>query len=167
MPDRVDALIAQWRRERPEIDPRVMGTVARLLRVAALIGAELDRFAAEHDLGRGEADVLLTLRRSGAPFRLSPTSLSRSLLITPGGMTSRLDRLEREGLVRRLPHPDDRRAIEVELTRQAREKIDALLPQHLANEERLLAPLAADERAALDRLTSKLLAHLEASTEER
>ena len=161
MADKVDTLIDQWRRERPDLDPSVMGTVGRLLRAAALIGAELDRFAAENGLNRGEADVLLTLRRAGAPYRLSPSALSRSLLVTPGGMTSRLDRLEREGLVRRHPHPDDRRAIEVELTRAARKQIDALLPDHLANEERLVEPLTKRDRAELDRLLGKLLAHLE------
>ncbi|HEX2127862.1 MAG TPA: MarR family transcriptional regulator [Solirubrobacterales bacterium] len=161
MPDRVDALIDQWRRERPDLDPAVMGTVGRILRAGTFLGAELDRFAAEQGLGRGEADVLLTLRRAGKPYRLSPTALSRSLLVTPGGMTSRLDRLEREGLIRRLPDPDDRRAIEVELTPSARRKVDALLPHHIANEERLLAPLTKRDRAELDRLLGKLLGGLE------
>ena len=161
MPDKIDALIDQWRRERPDLDPSVMGTVGRILRAAALLGAELDRFAAEHDLGRGEADVILTLRRAGKPFRLSPSALSRSLLVTPGGMTNRLDRLEREGLIRRLPDPNDRRAIEVELTAAARRKVDALLPDHIANEERLVAPLAKHDRADLDRLLGRLIAHLE------
>lgn len=161
MADRVDALIDQWRRERPDLDPSVMGTVARILRAGALLGAELGRFAADRGLGRGEADVLLTLRRAGKPYRLSPTALSRSLLVTPGGMTSRLDRLEREGLVRRLPDPDDRRAIEVELTPVAKRMVDALLPEHVANEERLLAPLTKRDRAELDRLLGKLLADLD------
>lgn len=161
MPDKVDALIDQWRRERPDLDPSVMGTVGRILRAAALLGAELDRFAAEHGLGRGEADVLLTLRRAGRPYRLSPSVLSRSLLVTPGGMTNRLDRLEREGLVRRLPDPDDRRAIEVELTAAAKRKVDALLPDHIANEERLVEPLTKRDRADLDRLLGKLIGHLE------
>lgn len=159
--DRVDRVIDQWRRERPDVDPSVMGTVGRLLRAAALIGAEIDRFVAGHGLNRGEADVLMTLRRAGAPYRLTPSEITRSLLITPGGMTSRLDRLEREGLVRRRPSRADRRSIEVELTAKAKRLLDRALPSHLANEERLLAPLSSRERASLDRLLAKLIAPLD------
>ena len=159
--DKVEALIDQWRRERPDLDPSVMASVGRLLRTAALLNAELDAFAAEHGLNRGEADVLMTLRRAGEPYRLSPSALARSLLLTPGGMTARLDRLERDGLIRRLPNPDDRRAIEVELTAAASEQIDAIVPEHIANEQRLLSPLTNRERADLDRLLTKLLGGLE------
>lgn len=159
--DKVDALVDQWRRERPDVDPGVMASVGRLLRVAGLISAELDIFTAEHGINRGEADVLMTLRRAGEPFRLSPSVLARSLLVTPGGMTARLDRLEREGLIRRLRSSEDRRAIEVELTKAARKRIDAILPAHIANEERLMSALTKRERADLDRLLAKLLAGLE------
>jgi len=161
MADPVEALIDQWRRERPDLDPSVMGTVGRLLRAAALVGAEIDRFAAEHGLSRGEGDVLFTLRRAGPPFRLKPSDLARSQLLTPGGMTARLDRLERAGLVRRRPSEEDRRSIEVELTPKARRMVDRLLPAHLENEERLLAPLRKADRAELERLLSKLIEALE------
>jgi DNA-binding MarR family transcriptional regulator len=159
--DSVERLIDQWRRERPDVDPRVMGTVGRLLRAAALIGAEIDRFVADQGLNRGEADVLMTLRRAGPPYRLTPSAITRSLLITAGGMTGRLDRLEREGLIRRRPSARDRRSVEVELTAKAKRLLDRALPAHLANEERLLAPLSTRERATLDRLLTKLIAPLE------
>ena len=138
-----------------------MGTVGRLLRAAAMIGAEIDRFAAAQGLSRGEGDVLLTLRRAGPPFRLRPSELARAQLVTPGGITSRLDRLERSQLVRRRHDPDDRRVIEVELTPKARRLVDRLLPAHLENEERLLASLTKAERRDLDRLLGKLLGSLE------
>lgn len=140
-----------------------MGTVGRLLRAAALIGAEIDRFAADNGLSRGEGDVLLTLRRAGPPYRLRPSELARAQLVTPGGITSRLDRLERAGLVRRRADAEDRRVIEVELTPKARKLIDGLLPAHLENEERLLAGLNKRERGELDRLLAKLLEPLEPS----
>ena len=138
-----------------------MGTVGRLLRAATVIGAEIDRFAAENGLSRGEGDVLLTLRRAGPPFRLRPSELARAQLVTPGGITSRLDRLERSELVRRRHDPGDRRVIEVELTPKARRLVDRLLPAHVENEERLLASLTKSERRDLDRLLGKLLASLE------
>jgi len=129
--------------------------------VAVPSDAEIDRFAAANGLSRGEGDVLLTLRRAGPPYRLRPSDLARAQLVTPGGITSRLDRLEHAGLVRRRPDPGDRRVIEVELTPKARRLIDALLPAHVENEERLLAGLSKRDRHELDRLLGKLLATLE------
>jgi DNA-binding MarR family transcriptional regulator len=164
MSDRVDELISQWRREHPDLDPSVMATVGRLLRAAGLVGAEIDRFAAERGLSRGEGDVLLTLRRAGEPYRLKPGELARSLLVTPGGMTSRIDRLERGGLVRRHPDPADRRGIDVELTAKGRRLVDSVLPAHIANEERLLAALTRRERTQLDALLTKLIESLEGSS---
>jgi DNA-binding MarR family transcriptional regulator len=151
----------QWRAERPDLDPSVMGTVGRLLRAAGLVGAGIDRFAAEHGLSRGEGDVLLTLRRAGPPYRLKPSELARAQLVTPGGMTGRLDRLERSGLIRRRTGENDRRVVEVELTPKALRLVDRILPAHVANEERLLAGLDRRERAALDGLLAKLLAEIE------
>jgi DNA-binding MarR family transcriptional regulator len=161
--DQVDQLIAQWRRERPDLDPRAMATVGRLLRVAGRFGAEIDRYLADHGVQRGDADVLATLRRAGPPHRLSPGRLAESLLITSGGMTARLDRLERAGLVARRPNPEDRRSIDVELTARGRNLVDQVLPGHVANEERLLSPLNDRERETLDRLMRKLLEPLEGS----
>lgn len=161
MDDPVEKVLDQWRRERPDLDPAPMGTVGRLLRAAALIGAGVDRLAAEHGLSRGEGDVLLTLRRSGSPYRLRPSDLARAQLVTPGGMTSRLDRLERAGLVRRRPDAQDRRVLEVELTAKGRKLTDRVLPEHIANENSLLAGLTERERVQLDRLLAKLLAPLE------
>lgn len=158
--DPVEAMLEQWRRERPDLDPRVMGTVGRLLRAATLIGAGIDRLAAEHGLNRGEGDVLLTLRRAGAPYRLKPSELARAQLVTPGGMTSRLARLERNELVRRRPDPDDRRVLTVELTAKGRKLVDRVLPEHVANEEQMLDGLSRRERDELDRLLAKLLAGL-------
>ena len=53
---------------------------------------------AKAGLQAGEFDVLATLRRSGAPYMLSPTQLYEAAMISSGGMTDRLDRLERAGL---------------------------------------------------------------------
>ena len=158
--DRIDDLAAQWSRERPDLDFEVMATVARLLTVGALVGRRIDAWAAERGFDRGQGDVLLTLRRSGPPYRLSPSKLAESLLVSTGTMTNRLDRLEQRGLVRRLPNPDDRRALDIELTGEGRRLVDALVADHVANEEEMLSPLTQRERDQLVRITRKLLAHL-------
>ncbi len=158
--DRIDELVAQWAAQRPDLDTEVMGVVARVLAVAELIGRRLDSAAAEQGLDRGQGDVLLTLRRAGPPHRLSPSQLAGSLLVTSGTMTNRLDRLERRGLIERLPNPADRRGMDVRLTEEGLRLVDALVPAHLANEEAMLAPLSSRDREQLVRITRKLLAHL-------
>jgi DNA-binding MarR family transcriptional regulator len=159
-PDRVDALVAQWADVRPDLDVGVMAEVARLLHVGRLIGERLAAKAAEHGLQVGEGDVLFTLFRAGPPHRLSPTQLAESTLVATGTMTNRLDKLEARGLVRRIPNPDDRRSLAVELTGAGRRLVDKLVGEHVENEERMLSGLSSREREQLGRLTRKLLAHL-------
>jgi DNA-binding MarR family transcriptional regulator len=158
--DRLDELVAQWRAVRPDLEVGVMAEVARLLHVARLIGERLAATAAEHGLQIGEGDVLFTLFRAGPPHRLSPTQLAESTLVTTGTMTSRLDKLEVRGLVRRIPNPDDRRSLVVELTREGHALVDGLVGEHVANEERIMSALSDREREQLTRLTRKLLAQL-------
>jgi DNA-binding MarR family transcriptional regulator len=159
--DRLDRLVSQWHAERPDLDVGVMAEVARALHVARLLGERLAAQAAEHGIQVGEGDVLFTLRRAGAPYRLSPTGLADSTLVTTGTMTNRLDRLEARGLVRRIPNPDDRRGVVVELSAEGRRLTDRLVTEHVANEHELLAILSERERDELTRILRKWLAGLE------
>ena len=160
--DRIDVLAGQWAAERPDLDVETMALVARLLHVARLAGRRIDALAAEHGVNRGEGDVMFTLRRAGPPYRLSPSRLADSLLVATGTMTNRLDRLEERGLVRRIPNPEDRRSLDVELTAEGRRVVDRVVTLHVQNEQEMLVPLSDRERDQLARLTRKLLAHLEA-----
>ena len=159
--DHMDAILAQWKRERPELDVAALGTMGRLLRGAQLADAELGRGLAQHGLQPGWFDLLAALRRAGRPFELSPTQLMATTMLSSGGMTKRLDRLEDAGLVERRADPSDRRGTLVGLTKQGRELVDAALVTHVGNEERLLKALSASERRALDELLRKLLVDLE------
>jgi DNA-binding MarR family transcriptional regulator len=156
--DAVDTIEAQWRQERPDLDPSPMTVIGRITRLAALLERELDTAFAEYGLAGCDFDVLATLRRSGAPFRLTPTELSHSTMVTTGGMTKRLDRLEAAGLIRREADPRDRRGKLIALTDQGRKLIDRAVEGHLVNEERLLAGLSrADRRQLADLLRGMLL----------
>jgi DNA-binding MarR family transcriptional regulator len=76
----------------------------------------MEETLAEHDLTWGEWKLLALLVHKGAPYRMSPGKLAEKLELSSGAMTNRLDRLEEAGLVKRLPDPDDRRGVKVELT---------------------------------------------------
>ncbi len=158
--DRIDALVAQWADQRPDLDTEVMAVVGRLLAVSDRIGRRLDASAAQYGLDRGQGDVIFTLRRAGPPYRLSPSRLASSLLVTSGTMTNRLDRLEQRGLIQRVANPTDRRGTDVQLTDEGVRLADEAVARHVASEEQMLEPLSAREREQLVRITRKLLAHL-------
>ena len=113
--DHVDALVAQWRVERPDLDLQPMAVIGRLGRVAAHLTRAIEAVFAEHGLGVGEFDVLAALRRSGEPFAMRPTDLSHALMLSPAGTTHRLDRLEVVGWITRRPDPTSRRSSVVQL----------------------------------------------------
>jgi DNA-binding MarR family transcriptional regulator len=159
-PDQIDALVGQWGAQHPDLDVATMARVARLMEVARALEARIAAHAAEIGVDLAEGDVLFTLRRAGAPYRLSPSALSASLLVSSGTLTSRLDRLERKGLIRRVPHATDRRSTEVELTPAAVKAVDIGIRRHVANEQQMLSALGDREQDQLDRLLRKLLAHL-------
>lgn len=160
-PDQIDRLVGQWRDVRSDLDGDTMATVARLLLVGELIARRIEEHGAEHGLRRAEGDVLLALRRAGAPHRLSPSRLAGSLLVSSGTMTARLDRLEARGLIRRVPNPQDRRGMDVELTDAGVELVDEVVAEHVRREQEMLSPLSARERAQLQAITRKLLDHLQ------
>lgn len=160
-PDHVDTILAQWARERPDLDASPMGLIGRVARLNRHTGKSIESALAETSLQPWEFDVLATLRRSGEPFALSPGALIGSLMITSGTMTNRLDHLERAGLVQRRPNPEDRRGLLVELTEAGRERIDHAVAVHVENEHRLVAALGAAERAQLARLLRRWLRQFE------
>jgi DNA-binding MarR family transcriptional regulator len=157
----VDAIADQWRRECPDLDADVMAVLGRLSRVVQLGGGRVEATHRRHGLQRGEFDVLAALRRAGDPFELTPSALAETLMLSRAGMTSRLDRLERTGFVRRIADPADRRSIRVALTTTGRKLIDTAVTDHIDTEHQLIAPLTPHERTELDRLLRKLLTHLD------
>jgi len=158
--DRIDALVQQWAEQRPDLDLGTMALLARLSRAAELVDGTVGKLAAEYGVNRGDGDVIFALRRSGEPFRLSPTQLARSLLMTTGTMTGRLDRLEKRGLIVRVPSAHDRRSLDVELTAEGRRQADEAVTRHGAGQQQIVSALSARDRADLDRVTRKLVAHL-------
>ncbi|MFI6846403.1 MarR family transcriptional regulator [Kitasatospora sp. NBC_00085] len=149
MADHVDRLVRQWGAERPDLDVSPMEVIGRLKRVSRLVDAELKRNFAEHDLDAASFDVLATLRRSGPPYRLTPTGLMQSAMVTSGAISQRLDRLEARGLVTRTPSGSDGRSRDVALTPEGHALVDRTLPDHLVTERRILADLDAPRIEAL------------------
>ena len=160
--DWVDGVLADWAREWPKLDTAPAAIVGRVGRLRAFFDAGLEPTFRQFGLSRADFDVLATLRRSGAPYRLPQHVVMRALLRTSGTISFRIDRLERAGLVCRHSDPDDGRGVLVALTAAGKELVEAVAPVHLANEEHMLAALAPAERAELVRLLHTLLLSFEA-----
>jgi DNA-binding MarR family transcriptional regulator len=159
--DHVDRILRQWRDERPELDTTAMGVVGRLIRAARLAEEELQPPLRERGFEPGWFDLLAALRRAGPPHALNPTRLMDAVMLSSGGMTKRLDQVERAGLVERRPDPNDRRGTLVRLTPRGKRAIDRAVPVHIAGEERLLDSLNKKELRMLDGLLRKVLIRLE------
>jgi DNA-binding MarR family transcriptional regulator len=154
--DGVDAILSQWRRERPDLDASPMGVVGRISRLSRELEQRLDPVFARNGLEAGLFDVLATLRRSGAPYLMRPSDLAQAVMLTSSGTTKRLDRLEAAGLVMRRPDPQDRRGLLIELTPAGRRLIDYSVADHVAAEQQMLAALSPAERDQLADLLRKL-----------
>lgn len=157
--DEVERILADWRRHRPDLDPSPMGIFGRIARIAARQRADLNQMLVEYDLTVASFDVLANLRRSDPPHRKTPTELASSSMMSTGGMTFRIDKLEDAGLVSRHHSPDDRRVVYVQLTTAGCTLIDRVMEAHLDRERSLLASISNEDA---DQLAS-LLAAVEGS----
>ena len=163
--DEVDRIIAQWRQERPDLDLDAMELFGRLGRLFGYLGRAVDSTFARHGLQRGEYDVLAALRRAGDPHSLTPSALSKTLMLSRAGMTNRLDRLEAIGLIERRNNVQDRRSMHIDLTPAGLALVDEITTEHVANETNLLSTLTTDERLTLDGIARKLLTRFESGSD--
>jgi DNA-binding MarR family transcriptional regulator len=157
--DGVDRITEQWAHERPDLDTTAMAVFGRIFRLARIAGDEVERAYAQFGIGRPEFDVLATLRRAGEPYELSPGALAASMMLSTGGTTARLDRLEKAGLAERRPSPTDRRGVMVRLSPRGKDIVDRALGAGLARQQSLLAHLPpATQRELADLLREAMAA---------
>lgn len=156
--DPVDAITAQWAKVRPDLDTAPMAIYGRIYRIARAMGDRIEKAYERFGISRGEFDVLATLRRSGEPYTLSPRQLSATLMLTTGGMTGRLDKLERAGLLSRSPDPHDRRGLRVTLSERGLEIVDEAVGAGLELQREALEGLGEEQVEQLQELLRQLLA---------
>jgi DNA-binding MarR family transcriptional regulator len=159
--DSVDRIVGDWRSAEPRLDSSSLEVTGRLLLCASyyerVVIASLEPFG----LSIADFDVVNTLRRVGDEHGSKPTEMARSSLITTGAMTSRLDRLERSGLIRRVPDPADRRGVLVRLTTHGSRVARDALHELIAANEVFLKPLSGAQRESIASALRMLLLHHE------
>jgi DNA-binding MarR family transcriptional regulator len=165
--DGIDRVEQAWRRERPDIDVSSVGIISRIWRVSRHLERERKNRLAELGTDRVTLDVLAMLRRSGPPYRRTAGELTHASLITSGGVSQRLGKLERAGMVTRHIHPEDRRRIDVELTSAGMRLVDSVLADLMEHESKLLDELSDAEQEDLRRTLKRLLARFEPGRTDR
>jgi DNA-binding MarR family transcriptional regulator len=159
--DWIEQVVERRSARESEVDVQPYLVTGRISRIATHLARRQEEVFGRHGLSRGEVGVLSALRIAGPPHRLSPTQLFKALMLSSAGMTSRLDRLERRGLVARTSDPADRRAILVDLTPRGLALVDTVVAANTRGEKQLLAGLSPAEASFLAALLQTLLSRLE------
>lgn len=155
--DVLDLLRSQWQKERPEFDTAAMGIVGRIIVLGQKYVSDVEAGLSNDGLGYSDFDILATLRRSGAPYTLTPTELRSTVLLSSGAMTAALDRLESLSLIRRHPDEKDRRKKAAQLTEDGVRLAERTASMRFSIADRALETLPLEEREALELLLKKLL----------
>lgn len=159
--DTIDKFAGEWAKEWPALDVSHLETIGRIWRISEHLRRRFDVWLQPLGLNWETFDVIVSLRRSGAPYRMRPTELSEACLLTSGAMTNRLDRVERAGLIVRRPAPDDRRSVQVELTLKGIALADQVIQPHFEAARQLLECLDNKQRQTLAPLLREILVSLE------
>jgi len=156
--DAVDEITQQWERERPDMPVDSIGVVARILRIAKLLTDERRRTLTALGIDNATFDLLATLRRSGTPYRMSPSELAEACLVTCGAITQRAARAENAGLVRSRRTESGRRTLDVELTARGHLAIERDIEAMIGRERELISHVPAEDQERLADLLRQLLA---------
>lgn len=160
MEDSVDRHIARWRDKAP-FDERVEAIITRIQLLSKHVRQVKDRALAEIGLQEYEFETLHRLASRGEPWRTTPSELAAELMVSPAGITGRLDTLEKAGLVRRLRTAEDRRRVDIELTELGHDRWMAAMELRGAAENAMVDPLDRAEQDRLIALLKRMLLRVE------
>lgn len=159
--DRVDITLKKWGKARSDLNAAAKAIVGRIIRLQGVIVETVAETFKKYGINPGEYAVLCNLRVNGRPYQLSPKEIIKSVLLTSGGMSNLLERMEKKKLIKRIADPHDRRGVLVQLTDEGKKIIDAAMTEHVDVEQELVSSLDKNERVALEVLLKKLLTHLD------
>jgi len=158
--DVIDDLLAAWQETRPELDSSPLGVVGRVIVLARHLEQSVGIALEKHGLTLGQFDILATLRRHGPKGRLTPSELLESVMLSSGGMTARLDKLEDASLIARGSDSEDRRKVVIELTAKGKRLIDTATVTRFDEAKTSLPKMPPEELETLEGLLRKWLAQL-------
>lgn len=137
--DAIDEIVDDLGEHYPDLEAVGLPIVGRILRLARYLEARREAQLDSYGLTPADFDVLATLRRKASTSAINVRELQHSLMLSSGGMTKRLDRLETGGLLERHRDPNDRRGVLIAITDDGRDLIDQALPAVTNAESDLVA----------------------------
>lgn len=154
--DFVDSLQEEWLAEEPDLPAQGLPCVARLVRLGYYIARRVDENFERFGLTRGEFEVLAVLVRN-PEADITPKILQTKILITSGGLSNRIKRLEEKGLVVRLPDPDDRRGVILKTTPAGRDMTLKAVTAHMRVENDFMKGMPVEKQRVLAQLLKELI----------
>ncbi len=157
--DGVDVIVSHWAVARPELDVSGLKVFGRLHRSFLVYKNRIAETFDKYDITDSGFDVLACLRRAVPDHRLTAGELAEQTLVTTGGLSLRVKRLEESGLVTRSKDAVDARVVYVELTPKGSALVDAIADEHFPKLTAMLGDMTESDVSTL----ASLLAHLEHS----
>jgi DNA-binding MarR family transcriptional regulator len=141
-----DLLVKQWERERPDLDLTAFGILLRISGLSMMMRQYNQPFAGMLGIRTHELWVLYALRRGGKPYQMRPTDIFKLLKVNSGTMTYRLDRLQETGMIERVPDPNDRRSVLIQLTAKGKRSVDLAMETSARQAAITLYPITQDKK---------------------
>ena len=154
--DFVDSLEEEWKAQVPQLQTEPISVVARLVRMSYYVERRVAINLARYDLNRGEFEVLAVLTRNPEE-NITPKILQTKILITSGGLSNRIRKLEEKGLLVRLPDPNDRRGVILKATEKGKEITLQAVKSHVEVERQIASGLSPEEQRELASLLKRLI----------
>jgi DNA-binding MarR family transcriptional regulator len=157
----IDETIQTWAEQRPDLD---FASMSLSLKLNSIVRAVSDEIASQLEgigVNLGEFDVLATLRRHGRGAKLTPKEISAATFVTPSGLTNRLARLEKMGLISRQADPSDGRGALIKITATGKRVADRGIEIVLATEDRYINELSTQMKKDLDQSMTRLIKTLD------
>lgn len=157
--DPVQKKVQQWSKKMPNLNTKPMALISRLQQTTKEMNGELYTNFEDYKLTDAGFDVLATLLRAGPPHSLSPSELLEQMDITSGTMTTRIDKLEKKDLVKRKIKKNDKRGVNVALTKKGLKLIEEAIVAHVKTQEKIVSVFDEEEQLIFISLLQKYLAH--------
>jgi DNA-binding MarR family transcriptional regulator len=157
----IDETIRTWSDERPDLNFASMELSLKLNSIVRAVSDELARQLEDLGINLGEFDVLATLRRHGRGAKLTPKEIAAATFVTPSGLTNRLARLEKMGLISRQADPRDGRGALIKITTAGKRVADRGIEIVVSTQDRYMNELSEQMKKGLDQSMTRLLKTLE------
>jgi DNA-binding MarR family transcriptional regulator len=163
----IDETIQTWAEQRPDLDFASMSLSLKLNSIVRAVSYEIARQLEETGINLGEFDVLATLRRHGRGAKLTPKEIAAATFVTPSGLTSRLARLEKMGLITREADPSDGRGALIKITAAGKRLADQGIEIVVAIEDRFINELPTQMKKGLDQSMTRMIKTLDSDVPQK